>query len=1002
MKKSSLQKKMVSYFCMGGVFICMILTACENFLEGSAVKKELQEQIDYASMQKYDVEVSLPGYETDLLTEYGEISAEGNKELLVGDTFTIFFLMNSKYEFVKYYVYDKTSRKQCYDALSFKTIISANENTVTIQTTAKLLKPADSLLIIPECNLVNDYEKPELNSIQAAATAEYLQNNSFFINQWRYKGTAENINEDYFNNHTGKSVFIYLNVSDESPIKSVQIGERIISGESDYSDRDEKHYTFYDCPFDYTFKKESGWDKLNYDIMISDYYIHKTDGPVELAVKLTDSCGNIITSIGNDYNCVTVIKDSKCSSEYYLSNSDIYNNLYSQEVTEALSKRNIDGSIDMTLNFYARPEKYLDFASDRWDELKWEYAASQDYESLESIQLQEFIPVFTDSQEAVKKASNTLTVHINNPEKAAYIKFKKTDSAGNTALKYFYIPAVPKITDHKFTYFNGSQKYLYVSALLGDINKSEHINQLIHCVYSYKRDYLNGTIDSLWRRTEKADIYGSATLGVHQYNAGDHGFSQANEAQYYTCTANNELISSSEEYRIYSALTEVQTVPLLSELTSMPLITFNQSNVSFSAGEENMQIVTVTLDPEEISLYKSFCLKYPVITEHGPTLACGFFEGSEFSFTIKTEYFADNQLDLQLMAFSDTGMPSYYDLQDFNANYIDNIRPSCKTMMHYPHGYLIFDTKDIGSGLDEYKSSLKVLNKPYYTDNGKLDGQEIVSEFKKYYISRTENGNNVTKLCIDVYNNIHRIPYTIAFDIYDTAGNKTEFILPYELPQLKNREAYSLSNSGDNFTFTIISAEDNQSKEDYPVSWDIIGPENKWIKGNHWITQEEPAGDGKTISINDSIKNIPADSRGFLRIFAADSRPLYFWNKGIQKAEIADIIENSRGIHIYSDVPFYVHTLWSRVNWGNDVDKWENFSVLGVQENNQNAEVEGTTEVKIECHIDKYITTPYYYSFPVPDEEAGIDLKGLYYYTTIVHFADGTSLMSTVKSKNPQ
>jgi hypothetical protein len=976
---------------MGGVFICMILTACENFLEGSQVKKDLEAQIDYASMQKYDVEVSLPGYETDLLTEYGEISAEGNKELLVGDTFTIFFLMNSKYEFVKYYVYDKTSRKQCYDALSFKTIMSLNENTVTIQTTAKLLKPVDSLLIIPECNLVNDYDKPHLQSMKVAVTETDLKNGNFCINQWRYKGTIENLIEPDFNNHAGKSVFISLTAYDNSTINSIQIGERKINGESDYSDRAEEYYTFYDCPYDYTLSKLSGEDSLYYDILISDYYIHKEDGPVELAVKLFDGSGNTITYVYNDYDCVTVIKDSKCNSEYYLSNADIYDSIYSQSQTELLSKKNEDGSIDMSFSFYATPEKYLDFAAENWDDLKWEYAVTQDYKSLESIDLQSFLPVFTDSTETIKKASNSLSVHINNPEKAAYIKFKKTDSAGNTAVKVFFVPAIPKICDQKFHVWEG-QKRLKVTAIPGDIN--ENINTLIHCIYSIKRV---DTTTHPWGKTEVQDkytavYYDPSTFSIHQYNAGDTGYGYADEAQYYICTANEE-----NGYRIYSALSDVRTVSL-SELSSMNRINFGKENISFTAGEtDNMQKVTVTLNPDEITGYNCFCLRHPVTTNYDTTYSYSFFEGNEFSFTIQTEWIFNNILYIYLMALSDNDTPRYFQLSitnDCPSRYIDNIRPSCKTMMHYPHGYLFFSASDTGYGLDEENLSLAVYKFPYYELDGHLDGQNIKVNFNCYNISTSVQG-------ISVYNNLHRIPYTIDYRILDVSGNETEFICPYELPEFKNDAAYSLSNSGDTSIFTISSFEDNLSAKDFPVSWDIISPEKeeyiaqliyRWHKGEHWLTPVT-LDNGKTFN-----RTISPATEGFLRIFAADSRPLYFWSKGIQKAEISDIIEFSKGIQIYSDVPFYIHTLYSRINWGNDIDKWENYSVLGVKDTE--SEIDGSTEVKIECHNQNYSTTPYYYTFPESNEFHG--LEGLFYYTTIVHFADGTSLMSTVKSKNLQ
>ncbi len=98
--------------------------------------------------------------------------------------------------------------------------------------------------------------------------------------------------------------------------------------------------------------------------------------------------------------------------------------------------------------------------------------------------------------------------------------------------------------------------------------------------------------------------------------------------------------------------------------------------------------------------------------------------------------------------------------------------------------------------------------------------------------------------------------------------------------------------------------------------------------------------------------------------------PAYFTGSSVV-CNIKDYIIGNRGITIFVDKPCLVHTLYSSINWEEELQTWLNMG--------------------IEAKIQSKNTTFTY-------EEPG-NIPAGKYYTTIIHYADGTVEMTPVKQK---
>ena len=136
------------------ILLLATLSSCDNFLKGADVKKELDDKIAYANAAKCTIYVSAP-------EGVGYFLSSGEKECRVGYTVELQYTVD-----LQDYIFNGMK------ALSSKDNSQSRADYVQITTTpllekqntwkvvVKLLKPADDILIVPDCILI-----PKITSV---------------------------------------------------------------------------------------------------------------------------------------------------------------------------------------------------------------------------------------------------------------------------------------------------------------------------------------------------------------------------------------------------------------------------------------------------------------------------------------------------------------------------------------------------------------------------------------------------------------------------------------------------------------------------------------------------------------------------------------------------------------------------------------------------------------------------------------------------------------------
>ncbi|MBP5284400.1 MAG: hypothetical protein J6Y93_07045, partial [Treponema sp.] len=58
MIKNALKKLLRTFMMMGGVLVCIVFTACENFLDGAVLKKSVEKEIEWEKAESLSVLVT--------------------------------------------------------------------------------------------------------------------------------------------------------------------------------------------------------------------------------------------------------------------------------------------------------------------------------------------------------------------------------------------------------------------------------------------------------------------------------------------------------------------------------------------------------------------------------------------------------------------------------------------------------------------------------------------------------------------------------------------------------------------------------------------------------------------------------------------------------------------------------------------------------------------------------------------------------------------------------
>ena len=129
-------RKVSAFFVLASVFIGLSFISCDNFLTGSAVRDQLEKQIDYANAPINKITIEYPKKSGVVKSPSG-----GEAQKKVTDVFTVCFEPFSDYEFITWKIIDSVTKKEYHngeylklesleDAETTCTFVNAPENSV--------------------------------------------------------------------------------------------------------------------------------------------------------------------------------------------------------------------------------------------------------------------------------------------------------------------------------------------------------------------------------------------------------------------------------------------------------------------------------------------------------------------------------------------------------------------------------------------------------------------------------------------------------------------------------------------------------------------------------------------------------------------------------------------------------------------------------------------------------------------------------------------------------
>ena len=193
-----------------------------------------------------------------------------------------------------------------------------------------------------------------------------------------------------------------------------------------------------------------------------------------------------------------------------------------------------------------------------------------------------------------------------------------------------------------------------------------------------------------------------------------------------------------------------------------------------------------------------------------------------------------------------------------------------------------------------------------------------------------------------------------------------------------------------NYTFEY---KDNSFKIEF-VGNNNLKPLCEYITNSTWQPIDETTEYGYlSLTNSDDLKHAfktlaltPDEKTSFIKISPYDSfsksigtvryyYPPYIMNKDGYTCELKDMLIGLSGINIFADQPCFVHTIYCKRNLGGKPEDWMSY------------------EYKCGFEVGPVIKEKTFtYSYDYLD-----DVPYGYYYTTIVHFADGTMMMTPVQ-----
>ncbi len=986
------------------------LTSCQNFLTGGEIKQQIEDEIARANAKKIDIRIAVDS------PEYGSVYPT-QVTVIKGDSFSLEFTKASDAGFLEWVCVDSSTNMVLDDAVTF-TNQSGEKNKLTV--TAQLNCESENLVIKPHCYFATEETPPEFKTLRLAKTEEDAINGTNLISFGDFATYAKKATYSYdtaqlaaaITEHHVNSLWVYVEADDDSS----GVGEFIIKEE--FIRKQDGTAVPTATGLKTVFENPS----MSRDFKKAFKLDFKTgeDGVLKLSFFIKDRAGN-----SSEYgNTVDVIKDTSFSFSYVLmdpnpniAESSSFNYTYSFPVlfTDQIDSRNewlpcfivdADGKEHYKIsslpasgdcNYY---EKF-DVASVYWgyDENNMKPVDSFSIEH----QTIDYLGAATTLEGDFPHVSFTV-----DRRKNVCVKVIAKDACGNVSESVGYISKGIDILSCK------EESDSWTLTLSGTPDSKNNF-------------YADGTEETWcpWFYIVYTDPSGrvSRPRVVNTFPASSSTSEieltkivYGEGSDYLTNSANISDLPDGT-YEIYCMPTSffvfiIFPLPLFSSAAGKPYTIYKGVTPPADPNPTTADLpssFTVNVDPPVKNTGKrTVHISYPSGFTPNPKLTYAIKYSnskntvSEFSiskdFEIPTQYCSWN---FEIHAFNSSGKsvctsPVSIDLTSSAEN--DNLPPTANLTLKdssltdltfsYTRQNLPFVDDEGGSGIKSSSSGSGI--RTVYTvsfeytlayEKGledKIDwtGDGIKTATYEYGRSTSERTFSVSLLGLSgIY---------LYMRVFDNNGNYLVYRYPYMVLKMVEKPYAEKSSDG---TLYVKCERGNRDE-----ACNII---LKYCSENEWKEIPEHSTMGRSgdtflraLTLTTEQKNTFVFARPWYKTDAIYKNgelktegqiviynslyfcPAYYLETGF-KCRQKNFIEGSRGIEILSDKPVLVHTFYSTYDYGNSYEKW----------------LENAEETGLRCEPSSF-TYDYDNLYGVP---AGN------YYTTIIHYADGTVDMTKVK-----
>jgi len=897
---------------------------------------------------------------------HGTITPSGNYSVKAKDSIDIEFRMNSAYTFKRFEVLDKSTSQVLSDAIEFSEIkesetLSGN----TYKVTAKILTENSNLLIQPVCGLKNDTKAPEfVGNFYFARSEEDFENGNLLNTEVTVTDSNYLALNDY--NHVSDVIYFKFDVKEEdSTVSKIKIFE------TDYRNTESLEYSVES--FTVT-EKSGGICSVCFEYKIKS----ATDQFYNISLSLIDEGEN-----ESELKTVFVLKDTEVSSNFYLCNHPVKETLnsgesiYTYSCTTDLIEYQIpeNESYTMDLTLTATLDSCWGTVFTTPDKMTWNYCFSTDKTLLDSL---ETTPIYFS--ESGSEYTYNLSIPITEKNKTVYIKIIAEDEVGNKKIGIYQVPAIPKLISKRYKIRGGSPKYKTLYVTMNDVDEEDKFNNILFAHNVNNKD-------TKWHARMGSPTQVMEENVTYYYSSSNYESSWfTGYTDFYIQQAYCYKDFVGTERYIYGKVSDKY---IANQDSGVTLDVELSPEISIEKGEQNIHTITVTVTDDQKKYYDEFFVRKSSYFFHRFNA-----EENSISFDINTaDFYGSDGLTridyaFEVVAIKDDFEYSYdYTISSSDTRILDNVPPvvsglSDSLPRDYTNGYLVVSgIKDIGNGMANYLAP------------------KITYKKDDYESVRTSFWDSSTDLLIPISHLPSYGNYEISFSLKDSSDNIGNYSFTYCFPGstagfIYHDKAYGYNNNtGTKYSFRV-NAPSNYLPSDYSyinVSIDSIkSSETEWsnFKTNMSVARYEKYGYFYVYT-----PGFDTSANAFFRIFLTKSDkyegPLYYYQQGVQTVTVKDLMNGTYGVQIYSDKPFFVHTLWNEIDYKDDVEAWEQHCITGT---NLNPNIT-KQELVPKCISDPYATSPYYYSIPLSEIPVGV------YYAVIVHYADGTSVISSVRQK---